>query len=506
MARPKTYLSIDEKLWRIQGEAFINNDTLPKPLREIVAELAKQAGQGSHRLVDREAICDGLRTDQRRFNKGILSANLALFKNAALLKRIKQQLDDAAVDVDIIMDLASLGSSFEEKKKGQVKVVRRTAVAEQRAMEEIGAKSQFLAGQPPESVGRHEGLMTGILDSAVRLSPKDTRKYIEGTYRFPGGESISIKTMTLTGDRDITVLSDQRVMRALNQMFIDHVEERFGRITELTPAQLKEIDGYYAFDLNDLLRQLGYEQRGSNRQLVREMLERLRDTTYEIDASNSEYFRNRYSLAADEVQYRYLTEFYAKKEVEQVDEKGEVYQHNNRYYIIRFHTIVLHNLLTLGESFNSHPALTQEKSGLAQRLSNWSKAFIGVRRKTNKQDLEERREYTLREFHERVMPSAHYFNFERDLVNLLRREATAPWSDTAPNVSQIYGYFYQFEINEEKSRELIRKRRLRMEIRKPQPVITVWRNREDLYVGDNSMHSQALRRQARLYLEQDVAP
>lgn len=506
MARPKTYLSIGEKLWRTQGDAFIQNNALPMPLREIVAEIARLAAQHPHRLVDRETICDGLRTDQRRFNKGILSANLAYFKNAHLLRRTKHALEDAAVDVDTIVDLASLGSSFEKKKKGQVKVVRRTALAEQSAIEEISASSQFLPGLPPESVGRHEGLMTGILDSAVRLSPKDTRKYIEGTYRFPGGESISIRTMTLTGDREITVLSDQRVMRALNQMFIDHVEQRFGKITELTPAQIKEVDGRYAFDLNDLLRQLGYEQRASNRQLVREMLNRLRDTTYEIDASNSEYFRNRYSLSADEVQYRYLIEFYSKKEMEQVDDEGQVFQHNNRYYVIEFHSVVLHNLLTLGESFNSHPGLTQEKSGLAQRLSNWSKAYVGVRRKTGKQDLDERYVYTLREFHERVMPSAHYFNFERDLVNLLRRETTTAWSESGPNVSRIYGYFYQFEINEEKSRELIRKRRLRMDIRKPQPVITIWRDREDMYVGDNSMHSQALRRQARLYLEQEFAP
>ena len=79
----------------------------------------------------------------------------------------------------------------------------------------------------------------------------------------------------------------------------------------------------------------------------------------------------------------------------------------------------------------------------------------------------------------------------------LHAEATVGWrGDNQSNIAWLYGYYYKIEWDEAKVKELNRIRRRRYRTTKQYPVITIWRDVEDFYVGDNSDHNKALRRQA----------
>jgi hypothetical protein len=260
---------------------------------------------------------------------------------------------------------------------------------------------------------------------------------------------------------------------------------------------------------------MGLRPTVNNRNIARRMVERLKDTTFAVDATHSPYFREHYlpdqSLNVGE--YRYITEFFARKEEELVDEEHKVYTYSERFYFVRFNSLILANLRMVGRSFISHPALASERSGLAHRLNNWAKAVVGVRPSVKARDTHC---YPLDEFRDRVMPSARLDNFERDFMNLVRRQselgpeeldtdsglehATGPWQEDQANIVWIYGYYYRIEHNPQMVRELNRRRGRRVRTLKDYPVITVWRDAQDAFVGDDSAHNQALRRQAQLVL------
>jgi hypothetical protein len=345
-----------------------------------------------------------------------------------------------------------------------------------------------------------------ILDAGMKLSGRDSRKSIECKYTFFENDHIVIQTSTLNREQsNIAYLSDERAMRALNGILLDQLEDKYGSLDGLNIEQIGIKDEYFFFDIYELCWRMGLRPNDQNRKIARGMLARLRDTDFLIDATNSPYFMENYSLGAETAQYRYITEFYAKKEYA-FDDAGKRQVSSDRFYLVKFHTAILTNLITVGRSFISHDALASERSGLAHRLNNWAKAVIGVRPKNTVRPFR----YTLDEFRERVMPSSRIDNFERDFLNLMKRqctelveegravhhEATVGWLEEGDNIAWLYGYYYQIEWDEAKIIEHRRIRRRRPRTVKVYPLITIWRDVEDVFVGDNSDHNKALRRQS----------
>lgn len=348
-----------------------------------------------------------------------------------------------------------------------------------------------------------------ILDSSMRLSGHDQRTSIKCTYKFFDNDYISISTSTLTDQENgISCLSDERAMRAINGGILDKLEQEYGNLDNARLKEEEVINRQFFFDIYNLCRKIGLTASRNNREIVRKMIERLRDTTFTIDATKSEYFRNNYTNGADIKQYRYITEFSAKKA-----EDLEAGSLKERYYGIKLHSAIMANLISVGRNFISHDALISERSGLAHRINNWSKAVIGVRSKVNAN----KHRYTLREFRDKLMPAARMDNFHRDLIKLFKRqcnslidengcrkidsfgkplypEATAGWQEDSTNIAWLYGYYYRLSFDEHEIAEHCRMRRIRNYNKKNTPLITVWRDINDEYVGDNSLHNQALQR------------
>ena len=353
---------------------------------------------------------------------------------------------------------------------------------------------------PDGETSRVDAMHTGILDGAVRLSGKDKRQHIETLYQY-ANERILIETYTIsTAAGEITMLSDYRCIRALNEMYVNFLEEHFGApLSSLAPDVLKEITGDYVFDIYDLCAAMGMKRDAEAARFVRKMLDRLVSTEFRITADNAEAFRKKFLKGAHEARIRYLTECSAYKDYEQVDPQLNMVDFNGRVYRIRFHSSVLENLLNLATRHSSNPGLLKERSGIAHRLTSWNQIMIGVTAGAR----DNKRSYLLDELWERMMVSSQLYNFERCFINLLKRCCVSrggEWDEKGANISLVYGYYVEYNPCIEAARELMRMRGRRTQREqggtrtKIYPVITISRDPEDPYVGDNSPHNLALRR------------
>ncbi|MGI9284539.1 MAG: hypothetical protein ACR2P1_04070 [Pseudomonadales bacterium] len=506
MAQQKIFFTVSNQV-KDNLDMLSADQTINEKFREFIFVLAKSCVNAKEGRVSRSEFIDILKKRHMAASAGIVGRRLNELESLGVLAESKRNISGKACKLIEITSLRPIFSYFANTQRRSLipshRPLKNQLSLEIDKLENEGSYLSLNSTVPP----RIESLFC-ILDAGMKLSGRDSRKAIECKYTFFENDHIYIQTSTVTRHAsNIAYLSDERVMRALNGILLDELENKFGSLDDLNIDKLAIKDEYFFFDIYDLCRRMGLRPNDQNRKIARGMLERLRDTDFLIDASNSPYFRENYSLGAETAQYRYITEFFAKKEYV-ADGNGKQLVSSDRYYLVKFHTAILTNLISVGRSFISHDGLASERSGLAHRLNNWAKAVIGVRRKHVGRPFQ----YPLDEFRERVMPSARMDNFERDLLNLMRRlceelvdaeegalpvEATVGWRENNhSNIAWLYGYYYKIEWDEAKEKELNRIRRRRYRTTKQYPVITIWRDVEDVYVGDNSDHNKALRRQA----------
>lgn len=326
-----------------------------------------------------------------------------------------------------------------------------------------------------------------MYDAAMKTGGHDKRKHIKVSYQLGRRDFIDITAVTTSGDDDdIAHLSDQRAMRVLNGFLYEAA-----RVNN-SPKEpgFSAADGYITFDIADLCFAMGLNASESNRNIARGMLRRLAATEFRIDAENSPYYRQTMG-GFDLMRYRYLTEFSAVTENTDIDGLA---QRAERIYRVRLHGEIVKSLLNTQQSYLSHAGLTSERSGLAQRLYNWSKAVIGVSVKSRI------RTYTLEDFHTAVLPAARIDNFKRDFFALLSRfqePPTSPFNQASKrNIKAlIYGYYYTVVYDdvlyEEASTNLNKKNKTNNKA-----VVIVQRDPSDKLIGDNSAHNQTVRRTA----------
>lgn len=504
MAAKPLYYSVSPEA-SAQLSLLIKDTDFTAKLRDFLIVLIDACQDADHQRISRQDFVQQLQNANHAASAGLIGKRFKELAEIGVLKETDCYLAGKACRIVELTSLQPVLAHFSNADRQTLIPSHRPS--QQQLTLEIGQlemEGSFLSlseDVPP----RIESLFC-ILDAGMKLSGRDKRKDIRCKYQFYEDDWIEIRTSTQTREgSDVAYLSDERAMRALNGILLDQLESRFGSLDQLSVTDLGIKDEYFFFDIYELCRRMGLRPNDQNRRIVRDMLARLRDTEFKVDASQSAYFREAFTFGAETAHYRYITEFYAKKDY-QHDEQGRRRVKSDRYYMVKFHTAILANLVSGGRSFISHDGLMAERSGLAHRLNNWAKAVIGVRPKPTHRPFT----YTLDEFGERVIPSARLDNFERDFLNLIRRqcndldaqgqslheEATPGWQEEGTNVGWLYGYYYKVEWDEAKIQEHRRMRRRRPRTTKLYPLITIWRDTRDHFVGDNSDHNKALRRQA----------
>lgn len=363
-----------------------------------------------------------------------------------------------------------------------------------------------------------------ILESAAR-SRSDKDNVIKCKYYIKKDDFIEITASTSTMEgAGIMYSSDQRVIHALNGMLKQSNDERQADLFALgaTEYPAKLIGEYCFFDLYSLTREIGLVSNvQGNRDNVLKMINRLRYTNYAVDATHSKYWRDRYmpGPAFNKGDFRYITEFYSAQDwCKEVGKNGEEnISTEDRFFVVKFHPLIFKAMTTPKLAFISHEGLKKERLDIVQRLNNWVKPVVGVR--DRKVEITHH-QYTLDIFHQRVRPASRLDNFERQFFDMAKRqdklEDTTPHeesvrfnfdssTDSVPEGTfWLNGYYYKVEQNEDLAQEIYRKTRMIKKRRKKiYPVITLWRDRKDQIVGDESVHNKALRRQMEALTKDD---
>lgn len=352
-----------------------------------------------------------------------------------------------------------------------------------------------------------------ILESAAR-SKYDTDDVIHCRYFIKKNDYVEITAATSTKKgSDIMFSSDQRVIQAFNGMLKNaHAESQGDLFDDDLPAKL--VGQYCFFSLHTLTREIGIASNvKENRKNVIRMIERLKDTTYSVDASHSEYWCQRYMPHEkfSKAEYRYITEFYSSSQY--ISEHGsDGLDHRyleERFFVVKFHELVYRAMTTPKLAFISHDDLKRERLDIVHRLNNWVKPVIGVRARQIPKD---HHQYTLDIFHQRVRPASRLDNFERQFLSMAKRQNKIEVGSLHEETEEIIfgekleiirsgifwlnGYYYKIEQNEELAKNIYRKTRtIKKRRKKIYPVITIWRDVKDEIVGDESDHNKALRRQ-----------
>jgi len=351
-----------------------------------------------------------------------------------------------------------------------------------------------------------------ILEVVAR-SRVDSQTTISCRYHIMKDDFVEVTSTTSSKEgAGIMFSSDQRIIQALNGMLKQaHDEAQPDLFNNELPARV--IGEYCFFDIYALTREIGLKaNKIENRNNVRKMIDRLKDTNFEVDAANSKFWRDRYMPDSDftKGEYRYITEFYSAEDWYSSvgEDKNSIELAEDRYFVVKFHPLIFKAMTTAQMAFINHEALKSERYDLVHRLNNWVKPTIGVR---DKGRGDSHHKYPLDIFQQRVRPASAMQHFETQFYNLLKRqdarEDEIPHSQSVrfvydecekpipEGVFWLNGYYFKVEINKELADELYRKARSKRKRRKEYPVLTIWRDKDDVIVGDNSDHNQALRRQ-----------
>ena len=482
------------------------NDCISRPLQEFLATMTRLAADHPNREVRRPQLVAALKERGLAHSAGAISRHLNTLKTrkVAAPPRLRTTAGETVQYIEITQ-LLRLDTGEDRPRRARWK---KTDI--QRQME-LWSEEGALLEASDQQLPITQSLMS-ILDAAMLSSQRDLtgdRKEVISVYRVNRNERVKIRTYTASKQgAEIAQLSDLRVVRALNAMLLDKLREFLGEESQQrnfrSIAEAMELAETYAarhffFDLYDVCRRIGLNPWPSNLEIVRAIIHRLKDTTFAVDATDSPTFQKRYlpasnsSLKAHVGEYRFITEFYAASE-EEVRKDGLV-QHTERFYWVRFNALLVANLLLERLVFIGHPELFSEASGMAQRLANWLKAWIGVNKRSDRSNA--LHQYTIDELHELVLPHVRPDNFARDFLNLLQRQVEngsgpAPENDVWDEQpgsrvrAWLYGYFVELLWDEDEVKRHCRKRGRRVKGWKRYPLVSIWRDRDDEYVGDNS--------------------
>ena len=465
--------------------ALIHTGTNPEKTRK----------SGDNFLVGRKSIQEHLKANKDPCSDSFISKRLRELQdfNAAIiqshLQTGKKRLRHYQIkDLNILAAIPTL-----EKQKARKTRTTKSDIRQQKELFKNDDGAILLQDPHNTSIFFHEKVFNGILDSAMRLSHRDVRKEIVAHCRVAGKPLTVTSHCSSAEDSGIAALTDQRAMRSIisfcKKELIRRKAALIGEHGE-TGFDEKAIPNLFHLDIHDLCLLLGMTCTNQNLNRVVNMMRRLADTSFKVDASENEWFRDNFSMMPGSLggeaipkgnifEFRFLQNFeIAQENVKISDLFGEdITQLRPRFYtfsleIRMFYTLLLDNMTNL---FLSHEELASERSGIIQRFYNWARAFVSSRPKNNLNQ----QWYSIHDMHQHLTPAARFDNFRNHFMRSLKKFAIDDnWVQGKSGTALVYGYYVYYERKDGEN------------------MFRFERDPDDEIVGDNSRHNVLLRQQA----------
>ncbi len=364
-------------------------------------------------------------------------------------------------------------------------------------------------------------LFCGIVDNVMRDSYRDTRRVIEDVLILGYGaeaDRIGIKAVCRSDEEsELIAIPDKRLIRVLDSYISSHIRAKY--IDEISSGtfEFSMVKNSFVLDVNDLCSEIGISTNGGGPQNLRNMIFRLRDTAYQIDAERAPKFMSlitevrKFIGDADEMstldlygQNRFELTYFSRIS----HDMSAVLGKNNttilkapRLYLAEVNKLHL-GFLCLGiiAKTKEHATLMLTHDGLKtdrtmnQKVYDWCKAHVGVRGTRNYT-------YTWETFAAKcfgsMRPMNAYNGFLHGIQTYISENNPAlkfdEYKDNAP--VSVYGYFIHWQGLPSTVLEYCKSRRhgcKDLGDGKYRPILTFWRDRDDALVGDGSFHNQKI--------------
>jgi len=312
-------------------------------------------------------------------------------------------------------------------------------------------------------LARSERLWNGVFGSCMRASRLDPRRYdpITSIYKF-GSEKITIVT-SAQSDSTICHVDDQRTIRAIMSMVCI-------KINKLAIEKV-QIQNNFAIDIVKLLKLMGYDDGGGNRDTIRDSLHRLYSTNFNIklnpDGEETKKFVKQFGIIpADDLNFRFLTE------LDSSIDKNENTRRPRRFRIA-LHSKTFQDLMDpkVISTFIDNKNILKVSNGLIHLLYSW--CSINVKRSGQRVI-----ETPLPRLQQQLVPAARYDNFKNRFIMALKgylaRDGQV-FMPTELNEINLFGYYIQ--IRPDATYDF---------------TVKAWRDKSDAIVGDNSTHNKII--------------
>lgn len=343
-----------------------------------------------------------------------------------------------------------------------------------------------------------EQMFNGIVDTCMRVSRSDKRKSIKTIY-YIKNEPIEITSSCSTEENmELLMLSDQRAMRSIISLCKKEVEFMKKKLKDqhgsgYHPRLIPNIFHILIDDVCDLME---ITKTKTNIASVVDMLTRLSDTQFKIDASQSSWFKDNFSMMFDvdengeKIQsniyrIRLLTNFESAIQNDTINKTiGE--EINPRFFTFSLENRLFYSLISEGSTniFLSHKELSSEKSGIIQRFYNWSRGKFGG---SGSRIGLEKKWWSGKEMLVELIPhETRYDNFIKYFLRaLLKKEFLENNkcfydSEKQEGLMLVYGFY----VNYKKTG--------------PNHFFKFSRDKNDHVVGDNSLHNIQVRKTQKL--------
>ncbi|MBL4827123.1 MAG: hypothetical protein JKY66_05315 [Spongiibacteraceae bacterium] len=539
MGRPSNQIKLNENFQNIDFDLFADDLS---PAHLAVLKALKQLGQEnslfSVSLLTKLAPTLYQPRDGRgkALNRGRVHQVLEDFIQTTAARKIHSPADRLQIymldsPIKLCAELIAYRNANKAPKINP-QVQRRQALAERQNLEDHTAVT-MLYGKTQISVLWR--LFNGVLDGCIPASSRDTRKVIKDIrYSMPTRNGIEWLTVTTTtrSEEGARIMSaeDTDVILALNAMYVRH-------ITRLLDEELKQLQNLFVFDIVDLCHELNIASSNQGRVSVINKLRRIRDTRFKIDLREAPQFKTLFGYTGrDVIEVEYLTGFdYATADV--IDDlvknnqedmlnnaiTGDAIYHQDkmeedldvqraydvinertvarmpRLYWVSFYPKIFEALITNKKQhgFIAHDALKKERTGWAKRFTSWARAVVGVRNKPGRSGV---LEMYLMEFRDCVYPantSMPMSDFHNVICKMMKKHpgSNEPWNSEGVNKALLFGYYLEldYRLEEIKNFKVAKNWRTRGKgSTKDYPIVRVYRDIHDDWVGDNSKHNMML--------------
>jgi len=363
-------------------------------------------------------------------------------------------------------------------------------------------------------------LFCGIVDNVMRDSYRDTRTVIEDVLILGYGEDadrIGIKAVcTSDSSSELIAIPDKRLIRVLDSYISSQIRAKY--IDEISSGtfEFSMVKNSFVLDVNDLCSEIGISTNGGGPQNMRNMIFRLKDTRYQLDAERAPKFMSLISevrkFIGDEddagvidlyEQNQFDITYFSRISHDMatvINKSKQVNTRAPRLYLAEVNKLHL-GFLCLGiiAKTSAHATLMLTHEGLKtdrtlnQKVYDWCKAHIGVRGTRSYT-------YTWETFAAKCFGSMRPINAYNGFLNGIQRYiADKPelefdeYKDNKP--ISVYGYFIHWQGEPETVLEYCKSRRHGCKDLgggKYRPILTFWRDRSDQLVGDNSFHNKKI--------------